>query len=255
MAKDRLPPRYIYKYFSNYLKLPDDLREKCLNALTTPYFHCSSAAAFNDPFELRNKIEVPRNLNEWGYYYDLLKKEGRVSVEKHLWLKDISNNKLHHNRQFKEVADRILIKTRDSSKICCFSEVMDSILMWSHYASQHTGYCLKIDTEAAEFKANLKCVKYSHGDRFTPFSVRNIGVDDFEVVFFHKHNGWKYEKEWRFIYGYSQYDYRKEAISEVYLGVESDAELQEGLKGIFPDAVFKKASIAERSYKLNFNEC
>lgn len=34
-------------------------------------------------------------------------------------------------------------KSRETTFLSCFSEVNDSMLMWSHYAHSHTGFCLE----------------------------------------------------------------------------------------------------------------
>ena len=248
------PPKFLFKYFPNYLEFPDKLKAQCQNALNRPYLHCSRVDDFNDPFELRVRIEIPKNRSDWTHLYNLKRQSGHELPELDAWLEYIYKDKSDVESEFKQKSGFIQEKARATANVCCFSEEKDLILMWSHYASKHMGYCLKVDTELAGIRNNLIKVNYSNGDRFPTFTVKNINQDDFNISFGHKHHGWKYEKEWRIICNISEYNYPREAITEVYLGYESDSDLDKELRKAFPSALFKKASIAANSYKLNFKE-
>ena len=39
----------------------------------------------------------------------------------------------------------VLKQARDSLRVACFSETNRSILMWSHYAKNHQGFCIEYD--------------------------------------------------------------------------------------------------------------
>jgi len=81
----------------------------------------------------------------------------------------------------------------------CLSENNDSILMWSHYAEEHQGYCLEFEATAhtAFFGAAQK-VKYN-----TDFPVVDFfntpNEEQAELIFLTKFVGWSYEKEWRIV--------------------------------------------------------
>jgi len=47
---------------------------------------------------------------------------------------------------FDKLAARLNELVKEKLRICCFSEVPDSILMWSHYAKHHQGFCIEYDT-------------------------------------------------------------------------------------------------------------
>lgn len=61
-----------------------------------------------------------------------------------------------------EAVDYIKKTLRENVKIICFSEVYDSMLMWSHYANNHKGFLLMYDIE-----------ELKHAKRFT--------IDEIEV--------------------------------------------------------------------------
>lgn len=98
---------------------------------------------------------------------------------------------------------------RRTTKLCSFSEANDCILMWSHYADHHKGFCVEYDLEILNaehpFRQNLHPVIYSGQlydlrpyfetlmvPRHHPSLLSMLSV-------IHKFDGWEYEKEWRMI--------------------------------------------------------
>lgn len=88
----------------------------------------------------------------------------------------------------------------DGVLISCFSERCDSLLMWSHYANGHSGYCVKYkyDDICKYFNYNLFPVIYSN-ERFKPTIKESGNSGEIISTFMHKSCEWKYEKEWRLI--------------------------------------------------------
>ena len=48
----------------------------------------------------------------------------------------------HHQR---EMIEKIGQRYKKGLKVCSFTEVNDSIIMWSHYGDQHRGFCIEYD--------------------------------------------------------------------------------------------------------------
>ena len=98
---------------------------------------------------------------------------------------------------------------RKVTKICSFSAVNDSILMWGHYAQDHKGFCVEYDLEGLEGKhllrKNLYPVIYTPSlYDLTSFIEKLVGPEreDFNslaplLAVLHKFVGWNYEEEWR----------------------------------------------------------
>ena len=89
--------------------------------------------------------------------------------------------------------------------VCCFSRNKTNILMWSHYADHHKGFCIGIDWPELEKSELLSEVNYSENflnldiDRFL-----NLGEDckinkEWERLLTHKYKDWVYEDEVRLI--------------------------------------------------------
>jgi|SRR6267378_2805041 len=101
---------------------------------------------------------------------------------------------------------------RNIARVCSFSAVPDSILMWSHYASNHQGFCIEYDLEKFQrddaFLKNLYPVIYSHQlFDLTPWAEKLVTGkrEELTTIFpllglLQKFEGWEYEQEWRYIW-------------------------------------------------------
>ena len=144
----------------------------------------------------------------------------------------------HADRLLGEALEGIR-KMRGATKICSFSAANNIILMWSHYANHHTGFCIEYDLEPLEpqhtMRKNLYPVIYDPNlYSLTPYMQDLCRTDRsafavngllFPVLY--KYAGWSYEKEWRAIWFCDQIcDDHAHAVpkaSRVYLGAKIDA--------------------------------
>lgn len=84
---------------------------------------------------------------------------------------------------------------------CCFSEVNNSILMWSHYANEHKGFCIEYN-----FQDLLDCYREIYPIVYK-IEMNNSNIISFErgvtsdnkIRLFTKYIDWAYEKEWRVV--------------------------------------------------------
>jgi len=58
------------------------------------------------------------------------------------------------------LSDHARSLVRNSFRIVCFSETYQSILMWSHYADQHRGFCIEYDFTADPWRSVVFPVAY-----------------------------------------------------------------------------------------------
>lgn len=80
--------------------------------------------------------------------------------------------------------------------ILCLSEDPSNILMWSHYASNHSGICIGFDTDYKPFRSASQ-VSYSDGRPSAEFNSEPENL--LKRVLLTKSKHWSYEKEWRSI--------------------------------------------------------
>jgi hypothetical protein len=110
--------------------------------------------------------------------------------------------------------------------LLCFSRKYDSILMWSHYADNHTGIVLGFNEK---FYRN-QAIRVNYSDSRVPVEVgfEVIDKNQFEKVLYTKSTAWEYEDEYRICLKLDfslkiEDDYfipfPLEALEEVYFGV------------------------------------
>lgn len=112
--------------------------------------------------------------------------------------------------------------------IACLSENWNSILMWSHYADNHKGYCIGFDEKWIRFCQKFGKVKRVNYTNKYPEVDKKLNTSKLtlEQKFFCKSIDWKYEEEIRLV---NIYDDKKEPnrievlenkhIKEVILGL------------------------------------
>jgi Protein of unknown function (DUF2971) len=154
----------------------------------------SSPKNFNDPFDMSVK-----------FVFDAPVAEKRIRLRK--FLKD--QGKTFHD--IERLLPKLIMQTTASilseplqqavsdTGVCSFAGDPRSILMWSHYASNHEGLCIVFEI-ARDPKTFLDAhpVEYS-----VEYPVVNW-VTDFDEggplsIVLRKHKGWEYEKERRII--------------------------------------------------------
>lgn len=149
------------------------------------------------------------------------------------------------------------ILAEESKKYCriaCFSENVDSILMWSHYADSHKGFVLEYDfrpilsnpiknvliAPVVYDEERLDVSSYVAWEFLHLLKVnsKNPDIASHLKVALHKSSAWAYEKEWRLI-DYPSPGSIKEAVSAIsfkpkaiYYGAHMDAGRKDLLHGI-----------------------
>jgi hypothetical protein len=154
------------------------------------------------------------------------------------------------------------------------SEVVDNVLMWTHYSSAHKGFALGFDaghpylnarlSEVDEFRY-LRRVEYRNERPNAPFSDLT-GIEMFLV----KSTDWAYEKEWRIMRPLEDsetviesqplpvhlFRYPGEALQEIVLGARMPlATRNEVLELIAAQSAFqhvaiKEACIDQQTYRI-----
>jgi hypothetical protein len=96
---------------------------------------------------------------------------------------------------------------RGKVKACSFSERNDSVLMWSHYADQHKGFCIEYDTRALSANQQMRLFPVLYSPQL--FDVTGLATtfmtglrDDLPtghtlLPILQKWDVWAYEMEWR----------------------------------------------------------
>jgi len=176
----------IYKYNS--------FNENSLAIFINCELYFANSESFNDPFDTQLKL------------YDALS----AFVDEHPEYAMPEGD--HEIRKMCLQAEAELKRTG----ILSMSKVDNEILMWSHYADQHKGFCIGFSQDGLwhDFKTVKHPTDYEvQYDEPKPFSsllkryeesnltpFRFLDADIYQILIQYKHENWRYEKELRFLY-------------------------------------------------------
>lgn len=141
--------------------------------------------------------------------------------------------------------------------VACFSQINNSLLMWSHYAINHSGFCIEYDISKLPSVYNLFPVVYD--DRRETITKEIVDNENFvfnPIVL--KCTVWNYEQEWRLIIPEKNHDKNtvkkhdvKDTIKAIYLGAKISEENEKQIRAIVPENVaIKKMRMRDNSYEL-----
>ena len=109
-----------------------------------------------------------------------------------------------------------LAELRREINVCCFSEKNDDILMWSHYADKHRGFCREFDNNSDFFKTAMKIDYRSVYPKLNRFTTRR--EEQTPTVVKTKYSEWKYEQEWRLLGDYGTHPFTDDCLKGVIFG-------------------------------------
>ena len=166
-------------------------------------------------------------------------------------------------------ANAEIAKIMANVSIFCVSETHDNLLMWSHYAENHTGAVIKFlalpDVDSPLLMAQP--VHYSeHFPRLEFTGLRNSEEARrrlYEMITLTKSHVWAYEKEWRVVGGlrdksqtHELLPYAPEEVGEVYLGCKMSTADREEIMMItrsrYKAAKIFQAEKHDTEYELRF---
>jgi hypothetical protein len=202
-------PDHLYKYFAS----------DCLNVLADLLIRYTPLSYFNDPFD-GNPHVAGAYSSDPAADTDLLAKYIAADYET---LPDVFRD-IFSARRWEEIArdslqrdqpdvlaalsgraEQYIAFVREKATrtfgALCLSEVPDSLLMWSHYASSHAGFLLEFDAHHPYFHEcgepetdSLRLQRVLYRDARPSNVLSDLTLSDMFLV---KSNQWSYEREWR----------------------------------------------------------
>jgi len=110
--------------------------------------------------------------------------------------------------------------------VCCLSAVNNNILMWAHYARNHTGICLGVRPSCLELHRILP-VEYSEKiPIIDAWEYINDGAEAFVTAGRTKSIDWKYEQEWRMVHTPRVHRYPG-CIDQIIVGVMASEQTRQ----------------------------
>jgi Protein of unknown function (DUF2971) len=262
----------VYRYYKS---------EHCLSVLKDLRIRASIPNSLNDPFELspnidpaqftQNKCETfLRQDHEIDHWYQ---REGsqcgftNKKAFKRWYLKDLPRRAAKLLPQvpqnIEQVRKNFANDFSEAWRIICCSLVRDSILMWSHYADNHAGLVLELETNEAPFSSvseYILTVKYSekkpefiYAHKYGAFVKAYLPVAATKAI------DWAYEKEIRIVLPRQplkdgQYvPISPACIKGVYLGCRSSLETKKLVCSALRNPQFQNVKLAKT--EVNPSKC
>ena len=246
-------PKCFYKY--DYIN--DNNFEYIKRLLSEGIIYLASPAQFNDPFDCKIFPNFKMSkifLLKWAEQF-YRKNEPKKS-------------RSERRKQAREKCKSSYVKKRIKNIPNFFNTYMDTyslsvdknnLLLWSHYANSHRGFCIEFDSNFA----NAVPVNYTNeypNVKFEELSKSKFG----ELIFCTKAELWQKENEWRVIeeeLGQSSYSNRSrymqvadEYIKSIILGYKicdkHKTFIQECIKNRKPKPTLYKTEKAEKEFAL-----
>jgi hypothetical protein len=262
-----LPP-FLYKYRSF------DVDGYSLQNFENDQIWITNAANYNDPYDCALTLDVNPSLDMLtkGLIEQYLKGVGNIQIQKEEieglgegrtayieLMKLVAGKDPEFSKQIGDDKDKFaetmaLAITKLNEKqvqkfmehsqsgifIACFSEIKDSILMWSHYAASHTGFCIEYDFAQLGPQDVLTRLLYPvlYTDKMFDMAKYVFPEDrsDFNNLFLTyaaitKSLEWSYEKEWRLVFpmgpSFESFNRWVPKPTGVYLGAKISQENRE----------------------------
>lgn len=209
-----------------------DATEYHLDSLSKDYLFFSYRKQLNDPYDIPIHF-VDKN----GLYFE-------------------DDHSMSRKNSFSDIGIFSLTKDRYSS------------VMWGHYAKNHTGFCVEIDTVAMEsslIENNKYCelnpirkVKYYNSPPKTILVPGQFKPADIIKRLYWKNKQWKYEQEYRWTGFSNDYNfdqkiyYDSSCILKVIFGFNIEKKIENQLISICDSKGFKwkKAKFEPSSYRV-----
>lgn len=164
-------------------------------------------------------------------------------------------------------------------RVFCVSEERDSLLMWAHYAKDHTGAVFEFLSLPDEDNPLSVARPVTYVDQPPPFfteaewldealSIKKFDPSDLYTRYVHvKSKHWQYEREWRVWYPiipappgilYVDNPLRQSEFAAVYIGCRAESSFVSDVvsltRSAFPSTRIYRAQKCETAYSLEYME-
>ena len=263
---DQKYPPILYRYRS--MEKSHDL-----TAVQEGYLWFSNKSELNDPFEFsaNRYLEMPDPVADKDKVLILFNKTGMSEEEKVQAFLDpnlprvLEYQKEVWEKKLEPQFDRMLEETR----VCCFTEKPDNVLMWGHYGNGFKGIVFGYDPvvlsgEDERVLETIYKVDYPEENAVPDINVaemffieeaserKQIARESYGTIFATKSNHWSYEEEWRATSKEDKIVYDEGALIEVIFGeftaegIEQD--IREALEG--NNITYKRAVRHSKTYSF-----
>lgn len=204
---------------------------------------------FNDPFDFHPAVAPMLNRAHLRRFVSNSEAERQISKSESLTRKakrrhrlELRRDLVNYMRQEAEpiagkIQSRMFQQMNQRGGVLCLTTVLDSLLMWAHYAASHRGFLLEFDSQSSVFRQLGKPMKVHYSSK-RPLCDATKTVD--LSWFLTKSIEWSYEMEYRIVREFKHCQsvqkngntihvcpLPKQAIKAIYLGVNMEKATRE----------------------------
>jgi len=214
------------------------VNEARIDILTSGLIRFTQPLVWNDPFELQPFYEDHKEKNpwdmmiKWAKIYKNYQVNGQIPQEAEIQEYEAERKRITKDDIYSFINNKIVGLSLTEDKC--------NLLMWSHYAAEHTGFVIEFDSRSCFFRNTnnylfkVKCDIKRPSVNTNEFAVLIVQLAECLVKnekipqgmyariseIFTKSYEWNYEKEWRLISSVNQasnYSDFKEKLNTIYL--------------------------------------
>ncbi|MBS1257632.1 MAG: hypothetical protein MAG551_00676 [Candidatus Scalindua arabica] len=216
-------PDVLYKYST--------LSANSISSLINKTVWFADPRSFNDPFDCRFDIleSLPKSF----------KMPAKIGVEIMAEKFNACKN-AEENNTIKEYRKK-LEKALTEIGVLCLAGSNDNMLMWSHYADKHKGFCLGFRMTGNDA---FKVRPVSYEGKYVEIKIEDFAdkyKEYIEDIIFSKVSDWAYEKEYRIVTEILDGDDSKRnvkwkrfmVLDSIFLGYEMPEHYRDAIKNLF----------------------
>lgn len=189
-------PKHLYKYRA--LRSASDLAR--VIRIMDGHIFAAHRSSFNDPFDCAPIPKLGKSTDPRDEIRHLVYEENVGLNRKALKKLLKSAEKSLKNVDLKGLFGSVLADLYDRTGVVSLSATPSDLLMWGHYASEHSGVCIRLNRESSASRIHYAYpVLYSEERPTVNYPVGD-GAELVEAAFLVKSQCWEYEKEWRALY-------------------------------------------------------
>lgn len=197
MIEDREDDRAIPWHLFKYRSLSGESLKWTRELILQGKLWFPSPLDFNDPFDTLPDIRIEGTRDQLQRRVRRLVRSNRPDLPRgaRLELSEyIISKGLPAMRAYLEDAVR---QTASELAVCSYTTRVDDILMWSHYADQHRGICVRMSTRSPFFMTSLPFpVRYQETRPAIDWMADELDTELIDILVT-KASLWKHEREWR----------------------------------------------------------
>lgn len=245
--------RCLYKYRS--------VSERSLKMLAEGKYYFAPAHSFNDPLDCAVEpiYELPPIEKIIEHQAKVLQDNDAISfqeaIEKSQILKTLHQTQLEKRMQ--DLRDSIQNILRHEYGVLSLSARNDNILMWSHYADYHRGFCIEFKRSPGNQLASTQPVQYVKKYPCVNYFDDLPGVIAKRIILT-KADDWSYEEEWRGIHkADTKVSYTEDMITGIIFGLRMAEHHKRAIYQIFESnrrMIFYQAELMPIKFKLAINQ-